>query len=397
MVIASLVNYAELNTFSLLFFTGSLLVQFFSGKYSITIAGFEWIDFDAGFPNWVPLMFIFLFNIGFILQWLASAWHVYRLRRRARLMRFPPLQSGLETSFSAAPSFEHSEKSSDISSSGHTYLYITLQLVVGLLPRIVLLIVVFTRGITPERVPFLFIFSSLNFLAALVFIGSIIEIQRHSYREMSFSFLSILLERLIDYNSIDRFWEGDFLIGLGFGFNENVTKISGGKMENGSSRDLFYSRLRAFRGIDENEYVIYGNENSIITIIHYDTEEVMKLTNIIHQHTKESVLPKSYGLGTLPWWIAISGLLSSIVGPGPWPGVEGMGGSIVWLIVIVLIAAFFNALNPVGSRMKVLSGKGKKNVEICRWIDREEYTWSIYCDKEGILRAQRLCDMDGAT
>lgn len=207
-------------------------------------------------------------------------------------MGFPPLQSGLQKFFPSVPSLGNVEQSLDVSSSGRNY--ISLEIIVRLSAVILELFFVYVARRFLEIVPFLFfVISSFSCLSTLVSAATLFKGQRHSYSGMAYSYPPILLERLLDYNSFGRFLAEDFVIGLGLGLNENAIKISGGQMENESSVDLFYSRLRAFQGIDENEYVVYGNEKSIIMISDSESEEAIKLTNIIHQHTKESVLPKT--------------------------------------------------------------------------------------------------------
>lgn len=66
MDIARLVNYAEPNTFSLLFFTGSFFAQYYYGNFSITVAGLEWINVGVPSP-WVYLMFA-IFQLFFYYQ-----------------------------------------------------------------------------------------------------------------------------------------------------------------------------------------------------------------------------------------------------------------------------------------------------------------------------------------
>lgn len=388
-------------TFSNLFVLGTAFVSIGRGNYTITVAGYDWFGLDLAdesvanessdysnnseFGRIVILISMATLPVRFLLMLQVSVYSSFMTRNKAVAHK--------SASRLAAPNI-----------SGFSYLTPTLGssyspgmlLAIFLTSFVLLLFYAFNNkrahADTLMLVYTFFVFQSLlGILLHLVHNNFKFGFGKKSfiYNRLSCSLFGIIVEKLLyECNSYDAEIE-KFLIDIGK--SSSKYDVTGGSYKGENLEEPFDNLLTP--GLDSKEIIVYANEKSAIRVFdatsQSELEDVFKLTSKIRYSTSETNKRTNLAVGTLSWALVVSSVLNEVLGPGRWPGVDGIDKSLIWLGVIALLARYIDFAFPIAFCVYPLGGKAEPRREICKWKDRAGALWVVLSDDEGIIRMRR--------
>lgn len=176
----------------------------------------------------------------------------------------------------------------------------------------------------------------------------------------------------------------------GFISPRNDYQIDGGSMVSKDAHRYLFSNIGLYAGNSLSEVVVYVNKVSIIRI---DTTrsklgDIEMLTSVIKHHIGEDNAFESLTIGTIPWTYAMLVFLDGYLGPGPWPGVESLEHSLIWLALVTAVAKLINSSAVIAFIGHPPSRNVTPNKILCQWEDASKTTWTIRSDDEGIVHAK---------
>lgn len=365
------------NTFSALFISITFLIDLLRPNFHFTLAGLELVSESTITKVWK--LILIAMDVYFILlvlfTWIRCSLRIAHIRSIAIAERAPTRLF--------APNCHHLEGPRKISNRNWVGM-------LGIVTKSAFTSVLLGLSFAYDRIQvfctFLFLCTFISLLIHVTHYQGM-NVQNSSLNRLSSGLLAVLSETLLvqcsgyDYNA------QKILVGLGRTNTRNVLSLDGGYYVGRQFKDPYPSRLTP--GLLQREFIVYANERFIIRIFDANVEQVKQLVTAIRYSTGESNHNVLLTTGTIAWMYALLHLCGDLFGPGPWPRVNSLESTAIWISLVGVIGRVLNTTFGIAYVRLPLSGRAEPDLpEICRWTDARNNMWQIYSDSAGIVRAR---------